>query len=91
MNSFSFWVKRMYHFLSYFHFDYNRYVTEKEKETNEEGTYFQLYTRCGIISIPVLGSTMDKKHSSIMVRATTNLELHSAIIANRAVDRIFWS
>lgn len=93
-SSFGFRVERMYHFLSLYHpfwLQEVRFLPMKEKETNEKGTYFQLYTRCGIISIPVLGSTMDKKHSSMMVRATTNLELHSAIIAKRGVDRIFWS
>lgn len=48
----------------------------------EKSTYPRLYNTWGIMSIPVRGSTMDKKHSSIIVRATANFELHSAFRAS---------
>lgn len=41
-------------------------------------TYLLLYKTWGIMSTPVLGSTIRMKHSSNRVRATANFILHSA-------------
>lgn len=70
---------------------------EKDKSEDDQcylwkrGTHPQLYKTWGIMSMPVLGSTIDRKLSSMIVRATANLVLHSAFSANRWAEWTFWS
>lgn len=56
-----------------------------------ENPYPQLYKRWGIILIPVLGSIIGRKHSSIIFRAIANLILHSTMSAIFVVDWTFRS
>lgn len=51
----------------------------------------QLYRTCGIMSMPVLGSTIGRKHSSMRVRAIANFEWHSATNAIFCLEYTFWS
>lgn len=62
----------------------NREMAEDYLKTNKsirESTDPKLYNTWGIMSMPVLGSTIGRKHSSIIVRATANFMLHSAFKA----------
>lgn len=49
----------------------------------QDFTHPQLYTTWGIMSMPVLGSTIGRKHSSIIVSETANFELQSAFKATK--------
>ncbi|MFS8026135.1 hypothetical protein Hanom_Chr16g01483381 [Helianthus anomalus] len=67
-------------------FNVNRLKIEKKMKTefqDEENAHPQLYKTWGIISMPVLGSTMGRKHSSMIVRATASFRLHSAFRATK--------
>jgi hypothetical protein len=52
-------------------------------------SYLQLYNIEGIMSIPVLGSKIGKKHSSIILKAIINFMLHSAMRAISAAAQTF--
>lgn len=61
------------------------------KKKKKQVSHPQLYMRWGIMSTPVLGSTIDRKHSSMIDRATASFELHSAFRASLWAEWIFWS
>jgi hypothetical protein len=52
-------------------------------------SYLQLYNIEGTMSIPVLGSKIRKKHSSIILKAIINFMLHSAMSAISAAAQTF--
>ena len=63
---------------------------ETESSLKARKLYPLLYKTCGIMSMPVLGSTIGRKHSSMIPRAMASFALHSAISAIFCVELNSW-